>query len=326
MADSIQIRPLVPGYAAQLTACFRRCYGDSYVADYFYDPAAMRARIADGRLQSVVALTPAGEIVGHMARTCRHRGALTVELGNTIVDPRFRNQGLAAQLAAALVESCRSDGYVGFHHYPTTAHAIMQKLAVQGGGIETGVMLSYIPAGTDYKDLSGPAEQGRLAVVTVYQPIAAAPIRHVFLPPRFASMLRAIYERAGLTRRSPAPVADPPTGPTHLHSTLDARRGLLRIEVEQIGEDLDDRVGAALRADQAEVAHVDLLLSDPAVPHAVDALRQHGFFFCALLPEFAAGDVLRLQRLHGPMPALPELVNRDARDILAAALADHDTA
>jgi serine/threonine-protein kinase RsbW len=88
MPGEIEIRPLAAEDAAKLTDCFGRCYGDSYVVDFFYDPEAIRARMADGRVYSVVALTPDGEIVGHMAMMRPHSGALTVELGNTIVDPR----------------------------------------------------------------------------------------------------------------------------------------------------------------------------------------------------------------------------------------------
>ena len=44
----------------------------------------------------------------------------------------------------------------------------------------------------------------------------------------------------------------------------------------------------------------------------LSALR---FFFCALLPEFAHTDVLRLQALHDPDPSdfYPNLVNETAR-------------
>ena len=46
-------------------------------------------------------------------------------------------------------------GFLGFHHYPTTAHPVMQKLAVECGGIETGIMVDYIPAGTEYREIEG---------------------------------------------------------------------------------------------------------------------------------------------------------------------------
>ena len=102
-----------------------------------------------------------------------------------------------------------------------------------------------------------------------------------------------------------------------------SRRGLLRIEVESAGSDLEAFVDGLLREQRAGVAQVDLRLSDPGVGAAVEALRELGFFFCALLPEFAAsGDVLRLQRLAVETVILPDLVFPEARGILDAALAE----
>jgi predicted GNAT family acetyltransferase len=328
MTDVITIRPLAVADAAQLTACFQRCYGDSYVAAFFYDPAAIQARARDGRLQSVVAVTNAGEIVGHMALMRRHPEALTVEAGNTVVDPRFRGHGLAGRLGAALFGACRDGGAIGFPHYPTTAHPIMQKLAVQGGGVETGLMLAYIPADTDYRDLGGTSASGRLAVVVVYQPLAAAPAREVFLPPRFASLLGTLYARAGLARTARTPGATFVASATRLRSTFDPARGLLHVDVERGGADAGERIREATAGAAAVITHVDLPLSDPATPAVVEALRADGFFFCALLPEFAASDVLRLQRLTDPAEprVLPELVHAEARAILDAALADRAAA
>jgi hypothetical protein len=98
---------------------------------------------------------------------------------------------------------------------------------------------------------------------------------------------------------------------------------LLRIEVESAGSDLEAFVDGLLHEQRAGVAQVDLRLSDPGVGAAVEALRELGFFFCALLPEFAAsGDVLRLQRLAVETVTLPDLVFPKARGILDAALAD----
>lgn len=323
MTDPIDIRSLAGDEAARLTACFERCYGDTYPARVFYDADAIRARIADGSLHPVVAVTAEGEIVGHMALTRRHARALTLEAGNTVVDPRFRNRGLAARLGAALFEACRRGGYAGFHHYPTTAHPIMQKLAIQGGGVETGIMLAYIPADIDYKDLTGQSQHGRLAVVTVYQPIGTAPARQVFPPPRYAELLASLYARAGLSRDFGASAPASPRPATRSSVVHDQQRSLLRIDIEAIGDDLDANIDAAVAGAAVEVIHADVPLADAAAAIAVETLRRRGFFFCALLPEFAACDVLRLQWLRQPDPLpLPELVHVEAREILSAALAD----
>ncbi len=65
-SDPVCLRPLGPADAEALGRCFERCYGTSYVDAGFYDPVEIRARLADGRLSSIIATHHAGEVVGHM--------------------------------------------------------------------------------------------------------------------------------------------------------------------------------------------------------------------------------------------------------------------
>jgi hypothetical protein len=62
------------------------------------------------------------------------------------------------------------------------------------------------------------------------------------------------------------------------------------------------------------VTHVDLPLDEPAIDAAVEALAPLGFVFCALLPEFARTDVLRIQALRDRSGSAfhPDVVNERA--------------
>lgn len=326
MADATDIRPLTAADAEALSACFRRCYGDSYVPAFFYDPPETRARLADRRLESLVATTPTGEIVGHMALMRPHAGAATVELGSAIVDSRYRRHGLLAQLGTALVERARVSGAVGYHHYQTTAHAIIQRAAAGAGSAETGVMLAYIPAATEYRDLVSPSPTDRLAAVTVYHALAVAPVRDVALPRRYRTLLREIYAAAGIPRHEVVSGPESDSSSAQVTRDVDAQRSLLRIHVEQIGTDLGEQVDAIEREYPSDVTHVDLVLADRSISGAVETLHARGFFFCALLPEYAASDVLRLQRLRTDSWVRPDLVTTRARELLDAILADRESA
>ncbi len=325
-AASVSIRPLVAADAARLTECFERCYGDTYVTGTFYDPSAIEARINAGELRSVVAVDASGAIVGHMGLSLRRVGALTADAGNTIVDPRFRNQRLAARLGAGLLDVSRDIGLVGFHHYATTAHPIMQKLAAHGGGIETGIMLDYVPAGTHYRDLAETAETGRAAAIIIYQPIAAAPRRHVVLPEPYGEALHAIYDRARLERTPLEPRASLPPGNTHVDIMADTNRGLLRLSVTQPSADLAAQITAAVRTNAHHILQIDLALADQSCAAAVVSLRALGCFFCAVLPEYDEGDTLRLQRLPDATGSrrYPDLVTEEARQLLTT-IADDRT-
>jgi hypothetical protein len=320
--DDVAIRPMQASDAESLVRCFERCYEGTYVADAFHDPAQLVARVAEGRLRPVVAVAPGEGVVGHMALTLHARGALTAEAGNTVVDPRYRGHHLAARLAVELSRLCVESGWVGFMHYPTTAHPVMQKLAVQGGGVEVGVLLDYIPAETRYVGFREPAAAARVAVTAVYQPLAEAPARRVWLPARHEALARSLYARARLDRDIAGSGVALPAASSQLTARFEERRGLLRIEAAALGADLCERVVAESGRWPAAPALVDLPLSEPALEAATEVLAEAGFCFGAVLPEYTAtGDVLRLQRLAAEPPA-PELATREARDLLSYTLAD----
>jgi hypothetical protein len=335
---------LRPADAAALVACFRRCYGDTYSSEDFYDADKLARRIESGSLRSVVAIADDGALVGHTGLTARHPNARAIEAGNTVVDPAHRGGGLLARLAAALTDLCVTDGFVGYVHYPTTAHEIMQKASVRGGGVETGVMLDYIPDDTDYRAIE--RRSGRLAATVVYQPIASAAPRTVLVPRAYRERIAQVYMMAGLPRTlidadaaaarlapnacdrpeaRTAPADDPLAArASDAVATLHARRDLLHVHVARSGADLVSRIDL----DGARIAHVDVRLNDRSLGAAVAQLRSVGFVYCALLPEFADTDVLRLQRfarIDGTTFG-PALANPDAQRLLALIRDEYSTA
>jgi hypothetical protein len=318
--DALSIRALRAEDADDLVRCFARCYDGTYPGEAFHDAARLAALVAEERLRSVVAVAPGAGIVGHMGITLHAPGARSGEWGNTVVDPRHRGHDLAARLGVALAARGREAGLVGLHGYPTTVHPVMQKLHAAGGGVETGLLFDYIPAGTRYVGIPGERE-GRIPVVAFYNALDDAPERDVLLPARYVGFARERYPRMRCPRKLRAPEASL-MGAVKLDARYEARRGLLRLAVEATGVDLGERLRAELRARDGAAALLDLPLADPGVGAATEAARGEGFFFGAILPEYAAsGDVLRLQRPAVPATSLP-LATPGGEEALAACLAD----
>ena len=192
----------------------------------------------------------------------------------------------------------------------------MQKASVRGGGVETGVMLDYIPAETEYRGIDQGA--GRLAATVVYQPFTPAPARELWLPRDYLDLANELYGAAHLVRTLQSANDHVEARITRARSSFNARRGLLNVNVTAAGDDLDAVIEAALSPDAVRLTHVDLCMDDPGIGPAVALLRRRGFFFCALLPEFAHTDVLRMQRLTHPTPTsfAPRLANQGARRLL----------
>jgi serine/threonine-protein kinase RsbW len=255
-------------------------------------------------------------LIGHTGIRVHHPGARICETGNTVVDPAARGQGLLKRLGAALRERVLREGYSGYVHYPTTAHEIMQRASVTGGGTETGIMLAYIAETTAYEAFQ--QRPGRLAATVAFQPYSTLPTRRVWIPHRYEGLLRSLYRQAGLDRQLEVggPV-EPSAGPTRMDSAIHSDRGVLSLYLERGGRDLKAQAAGLIAAHSPVITHVDVPLAEPALESSVTALCDLGFIFCGLLPEFAEGDVLRLQHLHNPTREdfYPDLVNPGALEL-----------
>ena len=297
MDEQIIIRTMVSADSVGLSDCIRRCYGNDYANRLMYEPTVLAEQLSSQAYRGVVAVRGT-DIVGHIGYNFPTPSATVVEAGTTVVDPACRGAGLLSQLAQALRENIIADRAVGFLHYPTTAHTVMQKASLKSGGWETGIMLAYLPP--EARDLAiGGSGEDRLAVTVVYQPLAEAPARALFLPDRYGSLIMDFAERLHLCRTSTGNHSNP-TGATRLRQVTDKHSRRDSFIVDRIGDDLVERINSAIEVSDAEVDHVDLSIDQPEVHHAVEHLRKLGFAFCAWLPGWNESDVLRLQFLRRP--------------------------
>ena len=313
----MQVRDLHVSDAPGLSRLFTRCYGDTYGTRLFYDVPALAYAIEHGRLRSVVVIEK--QLVGHTGISIVHEGSLVCETGNTVVDPEMRGRGLLEVLRGALSDRVRREGFAGYVHYPTTAHEIMQRHSVANGGVETGLMLAYVPDTTDYKGVQ--TRSGRIAATVAYQPLSSTPHRAVHVPERYRNILDQMYTHIGYERTA----ADAPVvwdESTHIQLISKPARGLLQLLVSAAASGAIDELKQHLHAntDDISVIHVDLPLDSSWVHEVVEQLvANHGFMFCALLPEFQRCDLLRLQCIRVPGEAVfePDIVNPGAQTLLA---------
>lgn len=283
-----------PEDAAGLSACIKRCYGDSYPKRIMYDPAALAEKVQQRGYNGVVAVAD-GSVIGHIGFSWPDPRATAVEAGTTVVDPDYRGGGLMRRLSELLRHNIVADGAYGFIHFPTTAHAVMQKASLRSGGCETGIMLAYLPPEARDLEIGGSGED-RLAVTVVYEPLSEAPVRAVYLPERYADLIAGFADHLRLERRSAGPSVIP-AGPTAIRSISEAYRKLERWSVDHIGDDFDVAVQSRLAAGDARLIHVDLGMDQPALNLAVEVLKATGFAFAAWMPGWGQSDVLRLQIL-----------------------------
>jgi hypothetical protein len=216
----------------------------------------------------------------------------------------------------ALGEFVASEGSTGFIHFPTTAHAVMQRASISAGGRETGVMLAYLPP--EARDLRiGTPAQARLAVTVVYQPLVEAPPQAIHLPQRYRRIVLEIAEEVGLTRTA-APTSLSTNVETVLDSSFDASRGLQQISIDRIGAGVAEKVTGLMSSAAATLVHVDLPMNDPSIHDAVEQLRGVSFAFAGWLPGWSGHDVLRMQYLASPstVELAPSLYSAEAAALM----------
>ena len=297
MRNEIDVRTMVPADAVGLAACIRRCYGESYPKRIMYEPSVLAEQIRTRSYNGVVA-TAGLDVVGHIGFNWPNPAASAVEAGTTIVDARYRGEGLMGRLALVLRDNIIADGAFGFVHFPTTAHTVMQKASVQAGGCETGVMLAFLPPTARDLTIGGSGED-RLAVTVVYQPLLEAPMHTIYMPDRYHDLIADFTDRLQL-RRISCRAFEKSIGKTIVRSTADKHRKFERLTVEYIGEDIAEIIVSATQETDATLIHVDLGMNQPQIHDAVEALRDVGFAFSAWLPYWNKSDVLRLQLLKNP--------------------------
>ena len=315
MSD-IEVRPMTPGDTQGVSECIVHCYGDGYSKRVMYRPEEVAILVRSGAYNGVVAVSGA-EVVGHIGFTWPASASTVVEAGTTVVDPGLRGQGLMGRLGLALAGVLASEGAVGFIHFPTTAHPVMQRASLSAGGRETGVMLAYLPAEARDNAIGAVGEE-RLAVTVVYQPVLEASSQNIYLPRRYGELIQDLADGLGLSRGTAGPFRAP-KGESQLECVFDASRGLLRISVDRIGADLATKVTSVVATHGSGLVHVDLPMHDPAINDAAEELRQWSFAFAAWLPGWAGHDVLRLQYVASPSHGdlSPSLFSPDARALLA---------
>ena len=307
----LEIRMMRPEESFELARCVYRSYGYSYDWDYVYYPDRIRELQESGLMRSCVAVTPGGEVVGHLAVRVEHPHSPVGEAGQAVVDPRFRGHHLFPKMKTFLAQQARNTGMYGLYSEATAVHPYSQKGNLHLGANETGFLLGYIPASVSYKEIGESREGRRGSVALFYMRTNGEPERTIYPPAAYREAVRRIVEHNGL-RRTGGGDSDAEIPSSSLMS-VDVRRdhNVAFLRVEEPGADLQELVRVRLRElclHRVDCIYVDLPLSHPAVQSAGARLNELGFFFGGVIPELRDGDVLRLQYLN-EVDARPEDVS-----------------
>ncbi|MBM3119747.1 MAG: GNAT family N-acetyltransferase [Chloroflexi bacterium] len=301
----IAIRLMKPDDSVDLARCVYRCYGYTYANGDVYFPDKVREFLESGLLISHVALSPDGEVIGHIAIRKEYPEAIIGERGQAVVDPRYRGHGLLKKLVSSSVAHAKDMGMYGTYSEAVTAHTYSQKAALSIGARETGVLLGFTPATMLFRKIQEEYRQQRQAAILLYTRLNEEPLRDVYPPFHHQAVIRRIYESNNFRRnimnaldvKEPDDV--PPSSQVDVRVQIEASRAFMLIA--QYGADVEELVKFRLRElclRRIDCIYIDLPLSHPATQKFCASLEMLGFFFAGVIPEMSEGDVLRLQYLN----------------------------
>ncbi|MFJ7312614.1 GNAT family N-acetyltransferase [Pseudomonas sp. NPDC098747] len=130
--------------ATAVSQLFRAVYGDLYVQPHVYLPQMISQNHADQRWHSLVAEVD-GQIRGH-ATLFRDTDAHTAELALSAVHPDTRGQNIATRLGQQLLTHAQALGCHDVSIKQVTRHPYTQRMAVNLGFHNTGLLPDYVPS------------------------------------------------------------------------------------------------------------------------------------------------------------------------------------
>jgi anti-sigma regulatory factor (Ser/Thr protein kinase) len=298
------IRAMAPSEAVEVAKCIYKAYGYSYFYEYMYYPEQLSELNNQGRMHSAVAVTLDGEIVGHSALSFWREGARIAEMGQGVVKPEFRSQGLFAKLNEYLVGKAAEMSLMGVFGQAVTNHNRSQRVVLSLGLGVCAITLGYVPADVTFKGITESLPQ-RESLVIHFMYLANVPSPTIFAPPQHSDIIQNLYLQLGVT-----PVLGMPAVTAiedlEANSILETKilgpLNVARIELVNYGRNVVGEIRALLKElclKRLDVIILYLDLCDPGTYHFTGEFEALGFLFSGILPGATRqGDALILQYLN----------------------------
>ncbi|MCC6713294.1 MAG: ATP-binding protein [Candidatus Dadabacteria bacterium] len=281
-----------------------KCYGYTYANDFMYVPEQIESLLKSGLMLSSGAYNSRTELVGHVGFIFSAPGARVAESGEAVVDPRYRGCGLFQMMKNYLKDFVTQQNVVGIYGEAVTVHPYSQKGSIELGGRETGFLLGYSPGTVKFESISEDERPRRQSVALLFTPLLPSGPTTIYVPEAYGQILAEIYERLGYGRNIVPENAHTGVGgrsPGAASVSIRHDHNQARIIIEKIGGKTVDEIRFHLKhltLERFDCIYVDLPLKQKGAGYVGSVLRDTGFFFGCVIPEYGDGDVLRLQYLN----------------------------
>ncbi len=302
--EKIDIAMLDPSRTHDLVRLVFKCYGYTYANDFMYSPERIEALLKAGLMLSAVATNSKNELIGHVGLVFSRAGARVAESGEAVVDPRYRGRGIFQSIKNHLLDYVGHHNVAGTYGECVTVHPYSQKGSLDLGGRETGFLLGYSPGTVKFESISENERPRRQSIAMMFTPLNTGDEETVHVAPAYADLVASIYNRLGFTRHLVTEDEGSAARLRYAGTTAVSIRhdhNQAQIRIERVGRKTLEEIRFQLKhltLERVDCIYVDLPIKQRGAGAITAELRKLGFFFGCLIPEYADGDMLRLQYLN----------------------------
>jgi anti-sigma regulatory factor (Ser/Thr protein kinase)/predicted GNAT family N-acyltransferase len=299
-AVDFEVRPMQSHEAIEVSKCFYKSYGYSFVYRQIYYPDRIVELNEIGQMESVVAVTPDNEVIGHCALLRWDSRPDVAEIGLAVVKPEFRGQGCLTRLTEYLIERAKSEDAKALYVLAATNHTYSQQVIHRFGFNDCSLLAGFGPATLSFRGLTETLPQ-RETYLICFRYLENPNKFPIYPPEHHKEFIRKLYCNIGLEPQFEKP-AEPEPRFAEPHSKLNAAHyspsGFGWIEIEAYGSDVVHEVKARLKEfclKHIEVIQLHCNLGDPLTYYMIHEFEQLGFFFIGIKPSSTLGDALILE-------------------------------
>lgn len=191
------LHEVVPDDAEDIAKLIYRTYGYTYVKESLYYPQKIRLALERGEKFGVIIRTQNGEAAGYFA-VLRKTDSNIGEVGEAVVSVKHRHKGLMNKMLSKLIQLAKEKGLKGVFGEAVTVHTFSQKANAKFDFKSTALLLGAIPA-EKFVGMSGDEFSQPISIVIDFLLLADIKERHLYLPPAYETLLKAIYENMGIS-------------------------------------------------------------------------------------------------------------------------------
>lgn len=297
------VRFFCPEDANGVVALYREIYGDNFPFALIYDPAWHVKQFQTGDSLMLVASLPEHKIIGCISI---YRSVSTnrnlFEAGAMLVSEKYRFDNLPRVLSRTIFAEAKSQ----FKITDIWVEAVCNNRVTQMVSIKQGYGYCAIEVDTmpenAYLQLTerGLNTKNRVSCGVLFW--SARNIGdEIYLPSCYAEELKSIYSALPFQHTFTLSHIDakPESEYSELLVENNVSAQMSRVTVQTIGKDFAERIQVLvidLQKLDIKVSQIILPLSSPSVGWAVVALRQNGYWFGGVMPQWFCIDGFLMQR------------------------------